>query len=130
MAVSCFFRTFALQLRKILIMNKQRNIFKKLALSDTLTKECMRVLNISFDNDGSVINNGEIMEWNDLETISLFNPIPYENDRIDGVLFFGDGTIEFHLEKECDAINWADFTNDIIKMIIKDLEENQCSKFA
>ena len=113
-------------------MKTKRNIFKKLALSDTLTKECMRVLNISFDNDGSIINNGEIMEWSDLETISLFNPIPCEeeNDRIDGVLFFGDGTIEFHLEKECDAINWADFSNDYIKMIIEELENNQCSKFA
>lgn len=112
-------------------MKTKRNIFKKLALSGTLTKECMRVLNLSFGNDGSIIiNNGEIMEWDDLETISFFSPIPHENDRIDGILFFGDGTIEFHLENECDAINWADFTDDVIKMIIKELEKNQCSKFA
>lgn len=111
-------------------MNKDRNILKKIVLGNKLNKECMRILNLSIDDDGCTINNGIIMDWNDLETISLFNPIPYDNDRIDGVLFFGDGTIEFHLENECDAINWADFTNDIIKMIIKDLEENQCSKFA
>lgn len=111
-------------------MNKDRNILKKIVLGNKLNKECMRILNLSIDDDGCTINNGIIMDWNDLETISLFNPIPYDNDRIDGVLFFGDGTIEFHLENECDAINWADFTNDIIKMIIEDLEENQCSKFA
>lgn len=111
-------------------MKKDRNILNKIVLGNKLNKECMRILNLSIDDNGCTINNGIIMDWNDLETISLFNPIPYDNDRIDGVLFFGDGTMEFHLENECDAINWADFTNDIIKMIIKDLEENQCSIFT
>ena len=113
-------------------MKTDRQIVKKLALSDKLTQECMRVLNLTIDEDGCVINNGDIMEWDELESISLYNPIPCdeENDRIDGVLFFGDGTIEFHLERECDAINWAEFSNDYIKMIIEELENNQCSKFA
>lgn len=111
-----------------ILKNKRR----KIALGDILSKECMRVLNLSTNNDGCVINNfnGYVMEWHDLETIDLFNPIPYEDDRIDGILFFGDGTIEFHFEKECDARNWAEFSNDYIKMIIEDLKENQCSKFA
>ena len=111
-------------------MKTMKNIMKKLALGEKLTKECMRVLNLSINNDGCVINDGNIMDWNELESISLFNPIPYEEDRIDGVLFFGDGTIEFHLENDGDAINWADFSNDYIKMIIEELAENQCSKFA
>ena len=113
-------------------MKTDRQIVKKLALSDKLTKECMRVLNLTIDEDGRVINNGDIMEWDELESISLYNPIPCEegDDRIDGVLFFGDGTIEFHLENDGDALNWAEFSNDYIKMIIEELENNQCSKFA
>lgn len=104
----------------------------KLALSYELTKECMRILNLTTNDAGYVINNDDIMEWNDLESISLYKAIPCEekNDRIDGVLFFGDGTIEFHLERECDAINWAEFSNDYIKMIIEELKNNQCSKFV
>ena len=111
-------------------MKTKKNIMKKLALGDKLTKECMRVLNLSINNDGCVINDGDIMDWNDWECISLFSPISYEGDRIDGVLFFGDGTIEFHLENDCDAINWIDLSNDYIKMIIEKLAENQCSKFV
>ena len=53
-----------------------------------------------------------------------------EDDVVDGVLFFGDGTIEFHLANDGDAVNWADFDVDFIKMIIRELKRNQCSKFA
>ena len=102
---------------------------KKIRLYDTLVNELITALELSVV-EGGIMNNGEIMEWHDLESVSLFNPIPYENDRIDGVLLFGDGTIEFHLENDGDAINWADFSNDYIKMIIEELENNQCSKFA
>jgi hypothetical protein len=102
---------------------------KKIALGDKLINECKRILNLSVDN-GNLIKNGIIMDWNDMESISLFNPIPYEDDRIDGVLFFGDFTAEFHLEKECDAINWAEVSNDYISMIIEELKKNQCSKFV
>jgi hypothetical protein len=80
--------------------------------------------------EGGIMNNGEMMEWHDLESLSLFNPIPYKNDRIDGVLLFGDGTIEFHFENDGDAVNWAEFTNDYIKMIIEELRKKQYSKFA
>lgn len=111
-------------------MRYLKNYRRKIALGEILTQHCVRLLNLSNDNDGNIINNGLIMEWHELETISLFNPIPYNDDRIDGVLFFGDGTIEFHLEKSCEAINWADFSNDYIILIIEELKENQCSKFA
>ncbi len=102
---------------------------KKIRLYDTLVNELITALDLSVV-EGGIMNNGEIMEWNDLESVSLFNPIPYENDRIDGVLLFGDGTIEFHLENDGDALNWAEFTNDYIKMIIQELQEKQYSKFA
>lgn len=102
---------------------------KKIRLYDTLVNELITALGLSVV-EGGIMNNGVIMEWHDLESVSLFNPIPYENDRIDGVLLFGDGTIEFHLENDGDAINWAEFSNDYIKMIIEELENKQCSKFA
>ena len=108
-------------------MNEMK--LKKIALGEKLINECKRILNLSVDN-GNLIDNGIIMKWNDMKSISLFNPIPYEDDRIDGVLLFGDFTAEFHLEKECDAINWADVSNDYISMIIEELEKNQCSKFV
>lgn len=107
-----------------------KTTLKKIALGSELIAECKRVLNLSVDESGNIVNNDVVMEWHDMESISLFSPIPYENDRIDAVLFFGNYTIEFHLEKERDAINWAEFSNDYISMIIEDLKENQCSKFA
>ena len=102
---------------------------KKMRLYDTLVNELITALELSVV-EGGIMNNGEIMEWHDLESVSLFNPIPYENDRIDGVLLFGDGTIEFHLENDGDALNWAEFSNDYLKMIIQELQEKQYSKFA
>ena len=108
-------------------MNEMK--LKKIALGEKLITECKRILNLSVDN-GNLIDNGIIMDWNDMKSISLFNPIPYEDDRIDGVLLFGDFTAEFHLEKECDAINWANVSNDYISMIIEELKKNQCSKFV
>lgn len=106
-----------------------KDALKKINLYDTLVNELITALELSVV-EGGIMNNGEIMEWHDLESLSLFNPIPYENDRIDGVLLFGDGTIEFHLENDGDALNWAEFTNDYIKMIIQELQEKQYSKFA
>lgn len=106
-----------------------KDALKKIKLYDTLVNELITALELSVVEDG-IINNGVKMEWYDLESLSLFNPIPYENDRIDGVLLFGDGTIEFHLENDGDALNWAEFSNDYIKMIIQELQEKQYSKFA
>ncbi len=106
-----------------------KDALKKISLYHTLVNELITALELSVV-EGGIMNNGKIMEWHDLESVSLFNPIPYENDRIDGVLLFGDGTIEFHLERECDAINWAEFSNDYIKMIIEELHEKQYTKFA
>lgn len=106
-----------------------KDALKKINLYDTLVNELITALELSVV-EGGIMNNGEIMEWHDLESVSLFNPIPYENDRIDGVLLFGDGTIEFHLENDGDALNWAEFSNDYIKMIIDELQGKQCSKFA
>ena len=72
--------------------------------------------------------NDSPMEWTDYETIDLPNEVELDEDSIDGVLFFGDGTIEFHLKNEQDAINWAEFSEEINEKVIEQLELvwNEC----
>ena len=72
--------------------------------------------------------NDSPMEWTDYETIDLPNEVELDEDSIDGVLFFGDGTIEFHLKNEQDAINWAEFSEEVIEKVIEQLELvwNEC----
>ena len=66
--------------------------------------------------------NDSPMEWTDYETIDLPNEVELDEDSIDGVLFFGDGTIEFHLKNEQDAPNWAKFSEEVIEKVIEQLE--------
>lgn len=68
-----------------------------------------------------------ILEWTDYEYVEI-DEIQLENDSIDGVLFFGDGTIEFHYKEEKDAENWANFDMDIIRNVIENLEKIYESK--
>ena len=65
--------------------------------------------------------NDSPMEWTDYETIDLPNEVELDEDSINGVLFFGDGTIEFHLKNEQDAINWAEFSEEINEKVIEQL---------
>ena len=66
--------------------------------------------------------NDSPMEWTDYETIDLPNEVELDEDSINGVLFFGDGTIEFHLKNEQDAINWAEFNEEVVEKVIEQLE--------
>lgn len=66
--------------------------------------------------------NDSPMKWTDYETIDLPNEVELDEDSIDGVLIFGDGTIEFHLKNEQDAINWAEFSEEINEKVIEQLE--------
>lgn len=66
--------------------------------------------------------NDSPMEWTDYETIDLPNEVELDEDSIDGVLIFGDGTIEFHLKNEQDAINWAEFNEEVVEKVIEQLE--------
>lgn len=66
--------------------------------------------------------NDSPMEWTDYETIDLPNEVELDEDSINGVLFFGDGTIEFHLKNEQDAINWAEFNEKVVEKVIEQLE--------
>jgi hypothetical protein len=48
-------------------------------------------------------------------------PIEYDGDKIDGVLLFGDGTIEFHYASSMEAINYANFPFEIMDKVIENL---------
>ena len=74
------------------------------------------------DEANSYMVNDSTMEWTDCETIDLPNEVKLDEDSIDGVLIFGDGTIEFHLKNEQDAINWAEFSEEINEKVIGQLE--------
>lgn len=66
--------------------------------------------------------NDSPMKWTDYETIDLPNEVELDEDSIDGVLIFGDGTIEFHLKNEQDAINWTGVSEEVIEKVIEQLE--------
>lgn len=62
----------------------------------------------------------DLLEWDDYEYIEI-TPVKTENDRINGVLLFGDGTIEFHYENSQEAINYAEHSFEIIDKVIDTL---------
>ena len=74
------------------------------------------------DETNSYMVNSSPMERTDYETIKLPNEINLDEDSIDSVLIFGNGTIEFHLKNEQDAINWAEFSDEVIEKVIEQLE--------
>jgi hypothetical protein len=77
--------------------------------------------NSFFDSDDS-----KVLGWGEYKYVSLKNPIvtnvERERDRIDGVLLFGDGTIEFHLENDREALCWVLFDLNEIDEVINELE--------
>jgi hypothetical protein len=62
------------------------------------------------------------LEWDEYEYVELYNDIAYGDDYIDGVLFFGDGTIEFRFKNSCEAENWINFGTPTINSVINELK--------
>lgn len=94
-----------------------------------LTNLLEKLTNLKWNDDENTyqyVNTDESLEWCDYEMIDLPNPIPYKNDDIedyiDGVMIFGDGTIEFHFQECMDAENWARFEIEVMRKIIAELE--------
>lgn len=57
--------------------------------------------------------SNEVLRWEEYESITLPNEVKEEEgDYIDAVLMFGDGTLEYHLKNEEDAINWSEFSEE------------------
>lgn len=74
------------------------------------------------DEVNSFMVNSSPMEWTGHEVINLPNEVELDEDSIDSVLIFGDGTIEFHYKNEQDAINWTEFSDEVIEKVIEQLK--------
>jgi hypothetical protein len=74
------------------------------------------------DETMSFVLNGSTMEWTDHEVIDLPNEVELDEDSIDSVLFFGDGTIEYHYKNEQDAFNWGGFSEEVNEKVIEQLK--------
>ena len=79
-----------------------------------------------WDDDANCIryanDANSCLEWDECEFVELYNDIPCGDDYIDGVLFFGDGTIEFRFKNSCEAENWTKFSTLTINNIINELK--------
>ena len=86
-------------------------------LYESLFECVMRGCNLSMDSWKGVIftDKNEVLEWDECECFSFPTPI----DNVDGILLFGDGTLEFHDKDTQDAYNWADYENDFIENVLK-----------
>ena len=92
---------------------------KIFANAEKLTALICGILGLSWNDETySLMEDDSPMEWTDCETIDLPNEVKLDEDSIDGVLIFGDGTIEFRLKNEQDAINWTGFSEEVVEKVI------------
>ena len=104
-------------------MSIRQKYEKMLANDERLMTLICGILGLSWNDETySLMVNVSTMELTDYEVIKLPNEVKLDEDSIDYVLIFGDGTIEFHLKNEQDAINWAEFSEEINEKIIEQLE--------
>ena len=102
---------------------------KMLANDERLMTLVCGILGLSWNDETySLMVNDSKRELSDYETIKLPNEVELDEDSIDGVLIFGDGTMEFHYKNLQDAINWAEFSEEVIEKVIGQLELvwNEC----
>ena len=67
--------------------------------------------------------SNEVLKWEQYESITLPNEVKEEEgDYIDAVLMFGDGTLEYHLKNEEDAINWSEFSAETNMDVLYELK--------
>ena len=102
---------------------------KMLSNDERLMTLICGILGLSWNDETySLMVNDSKRELSDYETIKLPNEVELDEDSIDGVLIFGDGTMEFHYKNLQDAINWAEFSEEVIEKVIEQLELvwNEC----
>ena len=96
---------------------------KMLSNDERLMTLICGILGLSWNDETySLMVNDSKRELSDYETIKLPNEVELDEDSIDGVLIFGDGTMEFHYKNLQDAINWAEFSDEVIEKVIEQLE--------
>ena len=96
---------------------------KMLSNDERLMTLICGILGLSWNDETySLMVNDSKRELSDYETIKLPNEVELDEDSIDGVLIFGDGTMEFHYKNLQDALNWAEFSDEVIEKVIEQLE--------
>ena len=96
---------------------------KMLSNDERLMTLICGILGLSWNDETySLMVNDSKRELSDYETIKLPNEVELDEDSIDSVLIFGDGTMEFHYKNLQDAINWAEFSEEVIEKVIEQLE--------
>jgi hypothetical protein len=108
-------------------------IYEKMFSTEVRLMTLIRdILNAEWnDETNSIVLNGTTMEWTDHEVIDLPNEVELDEDSIDSILFFGDGTIEYHYKNEQDAFNWGGFSEEVNEKVIEQLKlvwHNPCSR--
>ena len=104
-------------------MSIDAKTFIKMTAHKKLIEYSLQILNAKVNSDGIISVNG--VEWDtyDHEMIEIKDKIPYKDDFIDGILFFGDACVEFHLENEQDALNWVEFPTDVALQVLIKLQK-------
>ena len=99
------------------------SILEKISYFDTLLSLVIVASGIKVKDDIMYDSEDNELAWEDMEYIGFENTIPYNNNHIDGLLIFGDCTIEFHEKESEEAFNWADYPIEIIQSVIDRLKE-------
>lgn len=99
------------------------SILEKMDYFDTLLSLTIVASGIKVNDDIMFDSEDNELAWEDMEYVAFDNTIPYNNGHINGVLIFGDGTIEFHEKESEEAFNWADYPIEIIQNVIDRLKE-------
>lgn len=107
---------------------------KTLFIEDRLINLLIKHFNLHWMDDDAysfpclVDDKGDILSADDYEYLDIpETDIEWESgtmQKCDGILFFGDGCIEFHDAITCEAFNWSEFTDASINKITEIVEKS------
>lgn len=106
----------------------KEEIMGLLVLEQRLTATIVGKLGLIWNDKWNVYkfpdNTASFLPYDEYLSLDI-TPIPFENDYIDAVLFFGDGCIEFHYKEDMDALNWSEFSTEIIEQVLTNLANSR-----
>lgn len=98
------------------------NGIKMWDIFDKLFVLSCKVAQVTIKEDKIYDKDNNLIDYCEFEYIEI-PPFDYEDDFINGILLFGDGTLELHLEESEDALNWSEFDYDTLLKVEKVLTE-------
>lgn len=106
----------------------KEEIMGLLVLEQRLTAAMINKLGLIWNDDFGMYvlpdNKSSFLPYEEYLSVDII-PIPFENDYIDAVLFFGDGCIEFHYKEDMVALNWSQFSTEIIEQVLANLANSR-----